>query len=259
MFKFFYRILPIALVIFLLGVNVPVSAADVQSNVQSETKKFTSDYMDLDGNIVGEQIKTITIDAPVYNSEGTKSVTITEKVTYKFDNDFEFKDKIKGETLVNVFSVDTEGNSYVNNELIVAEPYKEPVMSTMDVGGHWKYTYYNADSSTQAYLYTGSGVSFDMRDVKNAYKQVYLTKNTTNNPKISDFKMYATQVSNSYDSYNNYGGVYAIEIVGIVGAIPFANAIAAVAAGGIVVWTAYQGYSAWSSMNQAMANAYSLL
>lgn len=82
---------------------------------------------------------------------------------------------------------------------------------------------------------------------------------TTNNPKISDFKMYAIQASNSYDSYNNYGGVYALEIVGIVGAIPFANAIAAVAAGGIVVWTAYQGYSAWSSMNQAMANAYSLL
>lgn len=259
MFKFFNRILPIALVIFLLGVSVPVSAADVQSNVQSETKKFTSDYKDLDGKIVGEQIKTITIDAPVYNSEGTKSVTITEKVTYNFDNDFEFKDKIKGETLVNVFSVDTEGNSYVNNELIVPEPYKEPVMSTMDVGGHWKYTYYNTDSPTQAYLYTGSGVSFDMRDVKNAYKQVYLTKNATNNPKISDFKMYATQVANSYDSYNNYGGAYALEILGIVGAIPFANAIAAVAAGGVVVWTAYQGYSAWSSMNQAMANAYSLL
>ncbi|MEK4195961.1 hypothetical protein NYE59_22990 [Paenibacillus sp. FSL L8-0323] len=259
MLKFFYRILPIALVIFILGVSVPVSAADVPSNIQSETRKFTSDYMDLDGNIVGEQIKTITIDAPVYDSEGTKSVTITEKVTYNFDNNFEFKDKIKGETLVNVFSVDTEGNNYVNNELIVVEPYEEPIMSTMDVGGHWKYTYYNADSSTQAYLYTGSGVSLDMRDVKNAYKSVYLTKNTANNPTISDFKMYATQVSNAHDSYYSWGGAYALEVAGVVAAVPYINALAAIVAGGVVVWSAYQGYSAWQTMNQAMANAYSII
>lgn len=260
MFKFLYRILPIALVIFLLGVSVPVSAADVQSNVQSETREFTSDYMDLDGNIVGEQIQTITIDAPVYDSEGTKSVTITEKVTYNFNNDFEFKDKIKGETLVNVFSVDTEGNNYVNNELIAPEPIKEPQMSTMDVGGHWKYTYYNADNpATQVYMYTGSGVSLDMRDVKNAYKEVYLMKNTTNNPTISDFKMYATQVSNSYASYNSWGGAYVLEVAGIAGAIPYVNAMLAVVAGGVVIWSAYQGYSAWKTMNQAMANAYSII
>lgn len=260
MFRFFYRILPLALVVFLLSVSIPVSAAEAQTNVDSGTKVFTSDYKDYDGNIVGTETKKITIDAPVYDSEGTKSITISETVSYNFDNDFEFKDKIKGETIVTVFSVDKDGNNYVNNELVVQEPYEQPQISTRDSGGHWKYTYYNGDNpSTQVYMYTGSGVSFDMRDVKNAYKEVYLMKNTTNNPKISDFKMYATQVSNSYDSYNNYGGMYALEILGVVGAIPFANAIAAIAAGGVVVWTAYQGYSAWSSMNQAMANAYSLL
>lgn len=57
MFRFFYRILPLALVVFLLSVSIPVSAAEAQTSVDSGTKVFTSDYKDYDGNIVGTETK----------------------------------------------------------------------------------------------------------------------------------------------------------------------------------------------------------
>ncbi|AJS59957.1 hypothetical protein [Paenibacillus sp. IHBB 10380] len=56
-----------------------------------------------------------------------------------------------------------------------------------------------------------------------------------------------------------FGAAYALEFIGVIGAIPFANAIATVAAGGVIVATAYQGYSSWNTLNKAMANAYSII
>lgn len=240
----------------LLISSVPVYANETS---QAQTKVSISDYKDLDGNIVGTKKKEITIGTPVYDDDGTKSVTITEIISYDLDEDFEFKEELQTKTRTTVFSTDTAGNNYINNELVTTSTTTAPPITTMDTGGHWKYTYYNCDGSVQCYLYTGSGVSFDLNTVHNAYKEKYLFKNPTNNGTISDFKLYATEANNAVDDYWDAGGWYLIAIAGIIGAIPFANAIAAIAAGGTAIYEAYQGYSAWKDLNDAMKNAYSLI
>ncbi len=178
---------------------------------------------------------------------------------YQFNDDFEFKDRIKNTSKTTIFSVSPTGNYYINNNQVELKQEKNPIFSPMDSGGYWELTYYNCDSSYQCYMYTGSGVSFDLNTVENAYKEVYLVKNSTNNPTISDFKLYATQVANARDSYWDAGAAYSLAIIGVAGSIPFANALLAIGSGGVAIYEAYKGYSAWQDINEAMSNAYSII
>lgn len=254
------RVIPLLVAFCLLVTSVPALASNEPQGLQSETRVVTTNFEDLDGNVVGTKTKEITISAPVYNEEGTKSITMTELISYSLNEDYEFKDKLQASTRVTVFSTDIYGNNYINNELVNIDLTPDNgQFTTFDSGGHWKYTYYNCDSSTQCYLYTGSGTTFNLETVHDAYKERYLIKNTTNNSTISDFKLYATQVKNAHDDYWAAGVEYNLAIIAGLATIPFANALALAAAGGLVIFFAYQGYSAWQDMNDAMANAYSLL
>ncbi|MFI2856155.1 hypothetical protein ACH6EH_03330 [Paenibacillus sp. JSM ZJ436] len=145
----------------------------------------------------------------------------------------QFKDEIKGTTRINVFATDSEGNNYVNGELVNVEEVEEPKITTMNKEGHWKYTNYNCDYHTQCYLYTGSGASFNLQEVENVYKEAWIFKNSTNNSTLSDFKLYATQIANAVDDYHFSGAVYTLAIAGMVAAMP-----------------------AWESINDAMSNSF---
>ncbi|WP_239328333.1 hypothetical protein [Paenibacillus sp. ACRRX] len=194
----------------------PVSA----QNTTATSNVFYYDYTDLDGNVVGKQKKEVTLGAPVHDSNGTIHVTVTEVISFELNDDFDLKDKLNTTTRTTTFSHDKLGNNYIDNELVTPLEVNDD-FSSLDSGGHWKYTNYNCDSQTQCYLYTGSGVSYNLQDVHNAYKEKYLVKNSTNNPTISDFKLYATQAANSVSIYNNSGIAYALAIAGTTGAIPF--------------------------------------
>ncbi|TVX93033.1 hypothetical protein [Paenibacillus agilis] len=248
------RVLSLLLVVCIVLAAVPVSAA---ASSNGNTHVVYKDYTDLDGNIVGKQKKEFTIGSPVIDSNGTKHTTVNETISYELNDNFDLKDKFTTTTRTTIFSQDAQGNNYINNEIVKPLEVNDQV-SPLDTGGHWKYTSYDCDSPTQCYLYTGSAVSFDLKDVTNAYKAKYVLKNTTNNPMISDFKLYATQANNAVGAYYTAGTAYALAIAGIA-ALPFAGAIGVIVAGGGAIASAYQGYSAWKDLNDAMANAYSIL
>lgn len=257
----FVLVLAFALIINLFSsISAPTVVAKEENPINDVSY---SDYYDLEGNVVGVVKREITIKPAVVDVEGTSRRTVTEVVTYDFNEDFEFKDRIVNEVNVTEFAIDVEGNTYIDGELVDTSSFlavpDEPMISVMDSGGHWKYTYYNCDYQTQCYLYTGSGASFNLQNVDNAYAEAWLFKNSTNNGKISDFKLYATQAANAVSAYNNASASYVAILIGTV-LIPIGGAVALLAGGGTLASIeAVQAYNAWKSLNKAMANAYSLI
>lgn len=258
------KCLSLLIVMAILMSVTPVYAKD--SNLESQVQKSSKILTDPTNGIkYAKRNSEITISKGVIDPSnkdakvhGNESVTVIEKISYDF-YDESYRAILKNEVKKTVFSKDKNGNYYINGEQVNVDEELSPKLDQVtasDTGGHWKYTYFNC-STTQCYMYTGSGVSFNLNEVDDAYKAVYKTINSTNNYTITSFKMYANSAAGYVQDYHNAGAAYALA-VGVT-IITFASIIGAILAGGSAAIAAYQVYQAHSNLDSAMSSAYSLI